>query len=69
MVEYWPPVYAVFVFDIVFCSLGVVAALRTAKTSHVPGMRVAAAFLGVLYFLYLAVAGASNVLTFVKLYR
>jgi hypothetical protein len=65
-VEYWPPVYAMFVLDVCACSVGVVAAFRTLRTSHSAGLRAMSTLLGSLYFLYIAVAGVFDLATLVK---
>lgn len=67
-VEYWPPVYAMFVLDVCACSVGVVAAVRTVRTSRSAGLRVMAALLGSLYFLYIALAGVFDFAALVKTY-
>jgi len=66
MATYWPPVYAMFVLDVCFCAVGVVAAVRTARTSQFAGLRITAALLGAIYFLYIAIAGVYDFTALVK---
>jgi len=66
-VERWPPVYSTIFFNICACSVGVVAAARAVRTSRSAGLRIAAAILGALYLLYLAIGGALDLVTLAKM--
>lgn len=66
LTENWPPAFTLFVGDLLACALGTVAAIRTARRSRQAILRVAAATLGTIYFLYLAITIASDVARLVQ---